>query len=144
MSYSDDDEFGPEPAWLDGYTGAQEAKEDHEATVGESTSARLFRVEQELGHTQDALTKTRAERDEAWGVAEARWRERDELRKELDMAVIARQAALHDAVKAVAEADAKREQAFENAEAWHRDWQLAKAELATARDELEQLRGEKP
>ena len=28
MSYSDDDEFGPDPAWMDGYTGTQEAKED--------------------------------------------------------------------------------------------------------------------
>lgn len=55
MSYSDADEFGPEPDWLDGYTGAQEAKEDHFASAGqplmpggESTSAQLRRVTAEL------------------------------------------------------------------------------------------------
>lgn len=85
---------------------------------GESTSARLRRVEQE----------------------------RAELRNQLDMAVMARQVALQaaaDAVSARDDALAKREQAYDSAETWYREWQLAKAELATARAELGHLRRER-
>jgi hypothetical protein len=84
------DNFAPEPAWLDGYTGYQEAKEDHfapdiagakyaeqelEAARGDDPAgfaAALARVEQERDQQRDlartlgrALAAVEAERDRA-------------------------------------------------------------------------------
>lgn len=71
MSYEGQSEYGPEPDWMDGYTGAQEAKEDHFATVGESTSARLRRVEQELADERDKRSQDIAAYERACNVLAA-------------------------------------------------------------------------
>jgi chromosome segregation ATPase len=119
----------PEPAPMSAWLADLQPTE-----ATESTSARLRRVEQERDSACALSVQLLKDLELAASELTA-------TRAELDMAVTARQAALHDAAKAVAEADAKREQAVENAAGWHREWQLAKAELATARAELKQLRG---